>query len=331
MAWLGQARRSGCDDLPSGPRTELVRARVGAGSRAIRMLGSLLYLGLEVLGIPRAARRGGTILCYHNVVGDGEAAQSTTADLHMPLARFEMQLGWLIRHYEIVPLHELVERIERGKQLLRVAALTFDDGYAGTFKHVVPVLVRLGIPATIFVIAEAPGRSDAFWWDHPDLPGSIARRYLLEELRGDEHAIRGATRLRSDWAVSECLRPADWHVIVAAARHGVDIGVHSATHRSLPWLTNGQLQREVVTSRHVVQRESGVMPDFFAYPYGLWDERVRAAVRAAGYRAAVTLDPGLNRAGADPWALRRINIPASISDAAFHAYTAGLNPRWALG
>src|SRR2546430_10402584 len=36
---------------------------------------------------------------------------------------------------------------------------------------------------------------------------------------------------------------------------------------------------EVVTSRHVVQRESGVMPDFFAYPYGLWDERVRAAVR----------------------------------------------------
>ena len=315
----------------AGPRTELVTTRVGARSRAIRMLGSLFYLGLDVVRIPRAARRGATILCYHNVVGDGDAAQSATADLHMPLARFEMQVRWLIRHYEIVPLRELVERLERGKQLSRVAALTFDDGYAGTFKHVVPILTRLGIPATIFVIAEAPGRSDAFWWDHPDLPGSIARRYVLEELRGDEHAIRCATRLRSDWPASECLRPADWHVIGAAAKQGVDIGVHSATHRSLPWLTNAQLQREVVTSRRVVQRESGVTPDFFAYPYGLCDERVRAAVRAAGYRAAVTLDPGLNRAGADPWALRRINIPASISDAAFHAYTAGLNPRWALG
>src|SRR5207249_6236952 len=41
-------------------------------------------------------------------------------------------------------------------------------------------------------------------------------------------------------------------------------------------------------SRRVIERETGVTPDIFAYPYGLWDEGVRAAVRAAGYRAAVT-------------------------------------------
>jgi hypothetical protein len=74
-----------------------------------------------------------------------------------------------------------------------------------------------------------------------------------------------------------------------------------------------------------------VWPEYFAYPYGLWDERVKDAVRAAGYRAAVTLDPGLNRAHADPWALCRINIPAGLGDAGFRAWTAALNPRWIGG
>ncbi len=304
--------------------------------QALRILSSRFYGALDALGIPRAARllrRGGTILCYHNVVPDGTGGDSATPGLHMPLARFESQVRWLARHYEIVPLRELVQRVERGEQLSKVATLTFDDGYAGTLQHAVPLLARLGVPATVFVIAEAPGRWDSFWWDHPDLPPSIAPamlRDMLKERRGDEHAISCATRLRRCPPVSQCLQPADWQAIAAAARQGVDIGVHSTTHRRLPRLTDAELQREVIMSRRVIEREIGVTPDFFSYPYGIWDERVKAAVRAAGYRAAVTIDPGLNRAGADPWALRRVSIPANISDAAFRAYAVGLNPRWAL-
>ena len=304
--------------------------------QALRILSSRFYGALDALGIPRAARllrRGGTILCYHNVVPDGTAGEGVTPGLHMPLARFESQVRWLARHYEIVRLRELVERLKRGEQLSRVAALTFDDGYAGSLHHAVPLLARFGIPATVFVVAEAPGRWDSFWWDHPDLPGSIAPtrlRYMLDELWADEHAIQGAIGPQRPPPVSPCLQPADWQMIAAAARQGVDIGVHSATHRRLPRLTDAELQREVSMSRRVVEREAGVTPDFFAYPYGLWDERVQAAVQAAGYRGAVTVEPGLNTAGADPWALRRVAIPASIRDPAFRAYAAGLNPRWVL-
>jgi len=307
------------------------------------MLSSLFYVGLDAVGIPRAARlsrRAGTILCYHNVVPDGAAGESATPGLHMPLARFESQVRWLARHCEMVRLRELVERVERGEQLLNVAAVTFDDGYVGTLQHAVPLLARLGIPATVFVIAEAPGHWDSFWWDHPhlwwdhpDLPPSIAPTRLHDmpkERWDDEHAIPCATRLRGCPPVSQCFQPADWQAIAAAARQGVDIGVHSTTHSRLPRLTDAELQREVIMSRRVIERETGVTADFFSYPYGMWDERVKAAVRAAGYRAAVTIDPGLNRAGADPWALRRVSIPANISDAAFRAYAVGLNPRWAL-
>jgi peptidoglycan/xylan/chitin deacetylase (PgdA/CDA1 family) len=69
----------------------------------------------------------------------------------------------------------------------------------------------------------------------------------------------------------------------------------------------------------------GVPPQFFAYPYGLWNDRVRQAVRAAGYRAAFTLDRANGRA--DAWSLPRVNIPAGIDDAAFQAWSAGLQLR----
>jgi peptidoglycan/xylan/chitin deacetylase (PgdA/CDA1 family) len=107
--------------------------------------------------------------------------------------------------------------------------------------------------------------------------------------------------------------------------------VHSATHRSLPTLTDAELEYELVASRAVVHRATGIWPEFFAYPYGRWDARVRARVHAAGYRAAFTLDPGLNDASSDLLALPRINVPAGISDAAFEAWTAGLQARGRRG
>jgi len=74
----------------------------------------------------------------------------------------------------------------------------------------------------------------------------------------------------------------------------------------------------------VIARETHVRPEFFAYPYGLWDQRVQRAVQAAGYRGAVTLDRGLNRVGADSWTLRRVNVPAGIHESAFQAWVSGL-------
>jgi peptidoglycan/xylan/chitin deacetylase (PgdA/CDA1 family) len=105
--------------------------------------------------------------------------------------------------------------------------------------------------------------------------------------------------------------------------------VHSATHRSLTALDALDLRREVVGSRDLIMRRTGVTPEFFAYPYGLWNDRVRQAVRSAGYRAAFTVEDGHHDAAADRWALPRLNIPAGIVDAAFEAWTAGLRlQRW---
>ena len=100
----------------------------------------------------------------------------------------------------------------------------------------------------------------------------------------------------------------------------------TATHRTLTRLDDAELEREIKTAAEVVYARTRTEPTTFSYPYGIWDERVRRTVREAGYRAAVTLDYGLNTPSADLWSLRRINVPASISQSALAGWAAGVRP-----
>ena len=300
-------------------------------------LASIGYAALRLSGVTTVARRlrsSGLVLCYHNVIPNADAGIWGTLGLHMPFPTFARQMRWLAANYDVVPLERLVNRVASGDNLRGMAAVTFDDAYAGVFEHAWPLLQNLGLPATVFVVAQAPGSDTDFWWDHPGVLrvySDARRQRWLTALRGDGAAIvasldhnghNGAIPLRPPRAC----RPADWKTIADAAQSGFTVGAHSATHRSLPTLGRIDLDHEVVESRNVIARHTGKPPEFFAYPYGLTSDHVREVVRTAGYRAAFTLERGRNIAGVDPWALRRLNVPAGIGDDAFDAWTVGLHP-----
>jgi peptidoglycan/xylan/chitin deacetylase (PgdA/CDA1 family) len=255
----------------------------------VSLLADSYYGALRATGVPAFRRRrkdAGLILCYHNVVATMDGMDAL--GLHQARTRFERQMRWLVGHYDVVPLHEFVHRLTRPASLRALAAVTFDDGYSGVFEHAVPILDALGIPATVFLVADAPGSNAPFWWD-----GSAVHR------------------------------PADWQTICDALGSGIDLGAHSVNHPSLPSLTDAELEHEVLRSRAMIHSVTGTWPQFFAYPYGHWNTHVRDVVRSVGYRGALTLDFGLNGPDADRWALHRINVPAGISDAAFESWTAG--------
>jgi peptidoglycan/xylan/chitin deacetylase (PgdA/CDA1 family) len=292
-------------------------------------LGQLYYGGLRALGVPAANRRlqdAGVILGYHNVVPAGDMREGD-GGLHVAHDRFEQQMRWLVAHYTVVPLGEFVSRAASGASLRSVAAVTFDDGYAGVFEVGIPILTAMGVPATVFLVSDAVGRSRGFWWDHPEIVESISpgrREEWLTAMRGDGEAILSGRAKEEARRPPPAYRPAEWGLIRARLGPGIELGGHSATHRSLPTLADDELEYEVVASRATIHGATGIRPDLFAYPYGRWDSRVRERVKAAGYRAALTLDAGLVRRQADPWSLRRVNVPALISDAAFEAWAAGL-------
>jgi len=100
------------------------------------------------------------------------------------------------------------------------------------------------------------------------------------------------------------LPPAQVRLLIAA---GWEVAAHSLTHPDLTRIGPGQLEHEVAGSRAALRRTFHVPVDFFCYPAGRLDDRVVAAVRAAGYVGATTTAPGLARP-TDMFRLARVRV-----------------------
>ncbi|MCX7622827.1 MAG: polysaccharide deacetylase family protein [Thermomicrobium sp.] len=93
----------------------------------------------------------------------------------------------------------------------------------------------------------------------------------------------------------------------------VEIGGHTVHHLDLTQLSDEELAAELATCAQDLERALGHPVSSFAYPAGRYDRRVEAATSRAGYRVAVTTQPGWATAGDDPLALPRIRIEGGIT------------------
>lgn len=91
---------------------------------------------------------------------------------------------------------------------------------------------------------------------------------------------------------------------------GNELGDHTITHPDLRRTTDDRLRREISGSKDELEAEFGVRVRTFAYPSGDYDDRAVAALRAAGFEAAVTTAYGLARPD-DLFALRRVRVQGS--------------------
>jgi peptidoglycan/xylan/chitin deacetylase (PgdA/CDA1 family) len=103
---------------------------------------------------------------------------------------------------------------------------------------------------------------------------------------------------------------------------GVTIGAHSRTHPDLRACPPQVLEGEVRGSKEDLEDLLGKPVTSFAYPTGLTDARVQAAVAAAGFRSAVTTRPGWWRPETKPLGIPR-SFVENFSDATFLAAMAG--------
>lgn len=85
-----------------------------------------------------------------------------------------------------------------------------------------------------------------------------------------------------------------WEELREMAQHPlVTIASHSVTHPlDLRPLDEAALERELVESKRVLERELGRPIHYFIYPVGHYDDRVRAVTQKAGYLAAFTMRNG---------------------------------------
>ncbi len=222
------------------------------------------------------------VFMYHNV---GPYRPGTVEALTVSPERFQQQMRWLAHHgYTGISAGQWVEWREKAKPLpAKPVLLTFDDAYEDIVEHALPVVRALGFSATVFVVTQRIGQTNV--WD---------------EMRG-----RGTLKVMSASQIKE------W------AEKGIEFGAHSRTHPFLTTLDEAGVEAEVAGSQDDLARLLGTPPVSFAYPYGDMNDKVQASA-ARNFRAAFTIEEGMNTLRTDPAALRRSMIwPAnSLADVA---------------
>lgn len=166
------------------------------------------------------------ILTYHSIDESGSAI-SISEDV------FRAQVAWLARSdVRVVSLDALM----RLPSDANAVALTFDDGFVNFGDVAGPLLGDHGMPSTLFVVADAAGRTNRW-------PG------------------------RTDRGVPE-LPLLGWTELGRLREQHVEIGAHTRSHVNLARLTNGRLHDEIVGGAERIRTEIGYAPAVFAYPYG---------------------------------------------------------------
>lgn len=201
-------------------------------------------------------RQGSAILLYHSIDEDGDLYST-------PAAVFRSQLQALADSgLRCLRLEEAM--IEPGS-----VALTFDDGYEDFLKEALPLLLRYGFPATLFVVSgqcNGPRR-----W-----AGLGAGKRLL-----------------------------GWPQLKEIAQAGIELGAHTMDHLDLTTLVAEEAARQMANCRKEMEDRLGQPVTAFAYPYG----RCNAAVKALAqeqFRLACGVRTALAERGADRYELPRI-------------------------
>ena len=159
----------------------------------------------SVLRLPRVLARATIdlpILMYHRIGPLSPSLPVITRALTVPPAAFAQQMDWLVRHgYHAISQRQAFAALEQGAPLPpKPIMITFDDGYRDVLWNAAPVLYRLRLPATAYVITGRISGSDISFltWDelrmleargvaigshtvdHTELPFVTARRALWE-------------------------------------------------------------------------------------------------------------------------------------------------------
>ncbi len=215
------------------------------------------------------------VLMYHRV---GDANNDWEARYCISPEGFAAHMHALAGNgYQAVPERALVDWFTGGPPLPAGAfVLTFDDGFRGVREHALPVLEALGWPFTVFLVSDLLGGKDE-WTRLSNPDGSTYPLLTTEE-------------------------------VLDMQRRGCNFYSHTRSHARLPTLDDAALASELAGSRSALAVLLGHEVDLVAYPYGHLDERVEAATRAAGYRAAFCVQPGFNRKDVNPYRIRRLDV-----------------------
>ena len=305
---------------------------------------ALYHSGLLALARLARQRVRGLVLRYH-VLTDGTAEiPYATPEICLPVDAFRLQMAFVRRAYRVVSVDDVIDALANGRPLPpRALAITFDDGYADNHRLGLPVLRRLGLPATIYVATGGLDGGTPMWTSAVralvlaapgpvlDVPGMgtvtigppgrrhdgvrALTRALVPLAAGDRQARLDAAARSAGVDVGGLLAGAmlTRAAVRELAASGWTIGAHTVSHINVALADPAEAEAEIAASRDALVAAAGTRVVHFAYPntggqHRYFSAEVIAILRRLGFRSAVISRSGALRPGLDPFTIPRLGV-----------------------
>jgi peptidoglycan/xylan/chitin deacetylase (PgdA/CDA1 family) len=163
-------------------------------------------------------------------------------------------IGILNEGYTPIFVADYYDCVQRGEKLPhKPIIITFDDGYLSNYEIAYPILKRLNIPATIFIVTSTVGATAE--------GGMVSTPHFT------------------------------WEQAREMQQSGiVDIHSHSHTHRNMTSISPAELQEELRISRYLIEKNLNKSCFVFSYPFGGYNEVTSNLSRFAGYRMQILVN-----------------------------------------
>lgn len=191
------------------------------------------------------------ILMYHRI-GHRPGDKNTVSP-----ERFELQLQYLEDHkFTTFTLSDWYQKVHNGVKIPEKSViLTFDDGYRDNWELAMPLLLRYGCTATVFMISSLVGKTNL--WEKKELRQGV-KMMEAEHLR--------------EWT-----------------RGGMEVGSHGVAHCRVTTFNEEELKKETLHSKQILEEITGEKVNFFCYPNGSFNEIVVKVLQEMGYWGSVAI------------------------------------------
>ncbi len=254
------------------------------------------------------------------------------------VAMFTTQMQTLATDFRVLALAEALRQQADGSLPVGAVAVTFDDGFADNVTVALPVLRRLGVPATFFIasgflgdgymfnnaVIEACRQAPEGSWPTGTVEfGVVPMGRAVSRVEVTEYMIAKMKYLeasrRRDLAYqllesASARMPQGLMMSHEQLRElhgaGMTIGGHTRSHPILNGLGDRAAEEEIAGGRADLEGIIGAPVSLFAYPNGRpgkdYGPRDVALVRSLGFQAAVTTAWGYSDKRTDPCQVPRV-------------------------
>ncbi|MGC9602323.1 MAG: polysaccharide deacetylase family protein [Minisyncoccia bacterium] len=302
------------------------------------------------------------IVLYHGVTGERAGGIFNYRGKFISPDAFAKQLGHFKRHYTVLPLAELVSKLESGTLPQSALAITFDDGYANNYQAAFPLLRAAGLPATFFIttgfIEGAPLGVDVIehaigTTTHESLTlqlGSVAHTFQLrtrQECIAADVTVRVYFKTLSPSETKNFLcmlidktgvdltpvlpsspyAPMSWAEMQKMEQGGMTFAPHTVTHSILSHASRAEAREEIARSQKKLAERLARPLGIFAYPNGGkgdYTTETVAILKEQGYTAALTTEPAYIPSPANAFALPRYTLDGTNNIYRFRLVMSGV-------